>query len=377
MRIGPGAVACALLLTRDVVAQAHESHVQVPGFGLELTAFGQYIHTSGLRSAYQFGSVNRLMLHTYSAGLGGAIRLRAMASAEPLTLTARGAPQPLQVSFTSEGETVTDRAHPAPWLMELSASYERMLGRNASIAVYGAAIGEAALGPPVYAHRGSSFGNLAVPLGHHAQDITHSSYGVVTLGVRKASVQLELSAFNDRQPEEVGTVFYYEGARLDSYAGRATLVTRGGAELYGFYGYLPAASGGHDHGALHRYGIGVTREGNPLAWTLLYSANDPLGERRPANTLLMEGSWRSLGGHALFVRAEYVQRTDEELALIGSVNELQDVESVQVGYSRAIARLLRVGAYTTVNLVPPQLEQFYGTRTPLTAAAFGQIIWNR
>ena len=85
----------------------------------------------------------------------------------------------------------------------------------------------------------------------------------------------------------------------------------------------------------------------------------------------------------LFARAEYVQRTDEELALIGSINELQDVEALQVGYAHAVRSVggtgggIRLGAYLTVALVPPQLESFYGTRAPLTAAAFGQLVWSR
>lgn len=321
------------------------------------------------------------MLQTGGAGLGGTIRLRAMGSAEPLTLTDRGAPQPLQVSFSSGGETITDRAHPSRWLMELAASYERAIGGGMTVSLYGAAIGEPALGPPVYLHRASAVANSAVPLGHHSQDVTHSSFGVVTAGVTRGAVQLEFSAFNDRQPEEPGTVFYYDGARLDSYAARATVATKGGSRLSGFYGYLPAAGGGHDHGALHRFGAALTHDGRPWSFSLVYSANDPLGGTPRAHTVLLEGARHWSAGHVLFARAEYVQRTDEELALIGSVNPLQDVEALQVGYAASIGgggvagTQFRVGGYTTVNLVPPQLGQFYGTRAPVTLTGFGQLSW--
>ena len=374
----------ALLLPGRLAAQEHEGHhgsAQPWRPSLDLTAFVQYLHTSGLRGAYQFGSVNRVMLQTGGPGLGGTIRFRAMGSAELLTLTERGMPQPLQVSFTSGGQTVTDRAHPSPWLMELSASYERRVSERTRVSLYGAAIGAAALGPPFYAHRGSALGNLAVPLGHHVQDITHANYGVVTLGVVRGPVQVEMSAFNDRQPEEQGAVFYYDGARLDSYAVRATLNTKDGSKLYGFYGYLPAAGGGHHHDALHRFGAALTHDGTPWSFSLVYSANDPLGGAPRANTVLLEGARSWSAGQVLFARAEYVQRTDEELALIGSISELQDVQAVQVGYARGVweatGARLRVGGYTTINFVPPQLEPFYGTRTPVILAAFGQLSWSR
>ncbi|HXO86117.1 MAG TPA: hypothetical protein VN803_11405, partial [Gemmatimonadales bacterium] len=264
MRAAIGAYSLSLLLTRGLVAQGHAHHGGDEWRpSLEVTAYLQYLHSSGLRGAEQLGSVNRVMAHIGGAGLGGTIRLRAMGSAEPLTLTDRGAPQPLQVSFTSGGATITDRSHPSPWLMELAASYERAIGGGMSVSLYGAAIGEPALGPPLYAHRASAAANSAVPLGHHSQDVTHSSFGVVTVGVSRGTVQLEFSAFNDRQPEEPSTVFYYDGARLDSYAARATVGMKGGARLSAFYGYLPAAGGGHHHDALHRFGAAFTHDGTP------------------------------------------------------------------------------------------------------------------
>ena len=368
------------MLTRALAAQEHPGHADARAWrpSLEVTAYLQYLHTSGIRGAYQVGSVNRFMLHTGGAGLGGTIRLRAMASAEPLTLTDRGAPQPLQVSFESGGETITDRSHPSHWLMELAVSYERPIaGGGTTVSLYAAAIGEPALGPGFYAHRATADANLAAPLGHHSQDVTHSSFGVVTLGAARGPVALEFSAFNDRQPEDAGTVFYYDAARLDSYAARVTIRPKEGSRLYAFYGYLPSTGGGHHHGSLHRWGTAFTHDGVPWSFSFVYSTNDPLGGTRRANTVLLEAARRSSAGHVLFARAEYVQRTDDELALIGSVNPLQDVEAVQAGYARAIVRILRIGAHTTINFIPPQLEPFYGTRTPLIVAVFGQLTWKQ
>jgi hypothetical protein len=365
----------ALLGTRGLVAQEHAAHRSAePGWHtvVEGTVFLQYVRAFGTRGAYQFGSVNRVMIQRAGPLGGGVLALRAMASAEPVTLTDRGAPQLLQVSFPSDGATITDRVHPSPWLMELAGAYE-----HGALSLYAAAIGEPALGPPAYAHRPSAFANPAVPLGHHSQDVTHSSFGVVTAGIARGAVRVEASAFNDRQPDEPTTVFSYRGARLDSYAGRLRVAWGSGSSLYGFYGYLPAAGSGHHHGSLHRVGAAIVHNAAPWFLTIVYSANDPVGRERPAGSALVEAQRRWKDEHVLFARAEYVQRTDEELSLIGSVNERQDVGAVQVGYARGIRTVetsrLRVGMYGLLSIVPPQLRPFYGSRIPFTVAAFGHL----
>jgi hypothetical protein len=66
-----------------------------------------------------------------------------------------------------------------------------------------------------------------------------------------------------------------------------------------------------------------------------------------------------------------VQRTAEELSLVGSVSERQDITSLQLGYARG--KQVRLGAYTTVTHIPQQLEPFYGSNIPLTVAVFGQV----
>ena len=116
-----------------------------------------------------------------------------MGSAELLTLGARGAPQLLQAAFHANGEMVTDHVHPSPWLMELAGSYDAVLSEDLAVSFYAAAIGEPVLGPPVYLHRASATANPVVPLGHHLQDDTHSSYGVLSYGMRWPGVQWSVS----------------------------------------------------------------------------------------------------------------------------------------------------------------------------------------
>ena len=356
-------------------------HAAQPGWHIAWhgTAFVQYARTFETRGTYQFGSVNRAMVQAGGPAAGGVVRFDFMGSAEPLTLTKRGVPQLLQASFHVDGETITDRAHPSPWIMELAGSYERAWGTDGAVSVYAAAIGEPALGPPVYLHRASAAANPVVPLGHHLQDDTHSSYGVVSAGVRWQSLHVEASAFNERQPENANTVFYYDGARLDAYAGRATIAAGAGWSVFGSYGYMPEMTAGHSHGAQHRIGAGAIRTSPAWSFSAVYGANDPVGSDRPRRALLFEAEHHSSGGGVLFGRAEFVQRTAEELALVGSINAVQDVGAVQLGYGwNVLARgrvTTRLGAHATLDVVTPQLEPFYGTGTPLSLGVHAQVSW--
>ena len=58
------------------------------------------------------------------------------------------------------------------------------------------------LGPVTYMHRASAAELPLAPLGHHLQDSTHTSFGVVTTGFTIDRIKLEASAFNGREPNE-------------------------------------------------------------------------------------------------------------------------------------------------------------------------------
>ena len=370
-----------MLLALVLLSTQHQHHASTSSWGAAShgAAFVQYARTFGTRGTYQFGSVNRVMVQAGGPAAGGVVLLDFMASAEPITLTERGAPQLLQAAFhTSDGTTITDRAHPSPWIMALSASYERALSADVAVSLYGAAIGEPALGPPVYLHRASAEANPVVPLSHHLQDDTHSSYGVITAAVRWQALHLEASAFNERQPEGSDHVFYYKGARLDAYSTRAT-IGAGAWRLFGTYGYLPEMTQGHAHGAQHRIGAGAIRTSPTWDVSFVYGANDLIGSARPRRSLLAEAQRHWPGGHVLFTRAEFVQRTAEELELNGSINTVQDVGALQLGYGRDLmtrgSATLRLAAHATVHVVTPQLEPFYGDRTLMALGAHAQVSW--
>ena len=104
--------------------------------------------------------------------------------------------------------------------MELSAAYEHPIANSVAMSVYAAAVGEPAIGPVASMHRPLANSDPLAPIGHHWQDASHQSFGVLTIGMSTRTVKLEASAFNPREPDEHHGFMDYREARLDSYSGR-------------------------------------------------------------------------------------------------------------------------------------------------------------
>jgi hypothetical protein len=171
-------------------------------------AFGQYIyepgnkHRTGGSANHQVSSVNWGMAMARRQAGNGRVGVRAMATAEPWTVTDCGFLNLLATGEMCEGDTIHDRQHPHDLFMELSASYSVPVGERASWFVYAGYPGEPALGPNAFMHRASASENTSAPLSHHLQDSSHISFGVVTTGFNYRWFKLEASVFNGREPDE-------------------------------------------------------------------------------------------------------------------------------------------------------------------------------
>src|SRR5688572_19638514 len=183
--------------------------------------FGQYNKQGGPRGDAQFGSLNWGMFMASREVAGGRFQARTMLSLDPATVTARGYPLLLQSGEAHEGEAIRDRQHPHDFWMELGVMYERPVSENLALSFYAAPSGEPALGPAAFMHRPSAMDNPFAPLGHHWQDATHISFGVLTAGVFGRTWKLEGSIFNGREPNEERWDF--DEINLDSYSGRLTV----------------------------------------------------------------------------------------------------------------------------------------------------------
>jgi len=183
--------------------------------------FADYNQQGGPRGEGKAESVNWGMLMEEHPLGRGTILFRQMFSAESLTSPHPGFPELFQTGETYHGEPLVDHQHPHNVFAELSAYYTVPLTEKISWELYGGPSAEPALGPVMYLHRASAAELPMAPLGHHLQDSTHTSFGVVTTGLVIDRVKIEGSAFNGHEPNEER--WSIQPAALDSWSVRGSV----------------------------------------------------------------------------------------------------------------------------------------------------------
>jgi hypothetical protein len=346
--------------------------------------FAQYDKQSGERGADQFGSLNWAMLMATHDLAGGRFQARTMLSIDPFTVTNSGYPLLLQTGESYKGQPLHDRQHPHDFWMELGALYQRPVTKSLAWSVYAAPSGEPALSPVAFMHRPSAMDNPTAPIGHHWQDATHVSFGVLTTGIFTHTWQLEGSAFNGREPDEKRWDF--DPIRIDSYSGRLTVNPSTHWSFAGGYGYLKSPEALIPTESIHRitasvqHGTSLGGDGQ-VATTFIWAANKRSSMSGSSNSFLLESEAILDKKNTLFGRTELVQKSAEELVVVNPVltskgvllpgfpaSQHFNVGTVQLGYIRDMARThwatIGLGAAGTLNFVPASLEPYYGSRTP-------------
>src|SRR5580692_6654868 len=166
------------------------------------TVFITYNQQGGSRGEGKAESTNYLMAMEQHRLGAGTLLFRQMFSAESLTSPHPGFPLLFQTGETYHGQPLIDHQHPHNVFAELSVLYTLPFNGKISWLLYGGPSAEPALGPVTYIHRASASENPEAPLGHHLQDSTHTSFGVVTTGLVIDRYKLEGSAFNGHEPNE-------------------------------------------------------------------------------------------------------------------------------------------------------------------------------
>ena len=353
-------------------------------------AFAQYDRQSGARGEDQFGSLNWAMLMATHDLAGGRFQARTMLSLDALTVTDRGYPLLLQTGEAFNGQALHDRQHPHDFWMELGALYQRPINRSLAWSIYAAPSGEPALGPVAFMHRPSAMDIPSAPIGHHWQDATHVSFGVLTGGIFTHTWQLEGSVFNGREPDQ--NRWDFDPIRLDSYSGRATVNPNRNWSLAAGYGYLKSPEALNPVESMHRLTVSVLY-GMPLgsdgqwASTFIWGANKHSTQPALSHSLLLESEAILDKSNTVFGRTELVQKSAEDLVLENPVRtpggtilpgfpatRQFHVGTAQVGYIRELARAhwatIGLGAAGTLNFVPSALEPYYGSRAPIGTFIF-------
>jgi hypothetical protein len=301
------------------------------------------------------------------------LQVRAMGSLEPL-MGARGYTNLFATGEVAEGRPLVDRQHPHDLFMELAAKVDYRIGDDATVFLYGGPVGEPALGPSAFMHRGSARYLPLSPITHHWFDSTHITYGVVTAGWSAPRVQVEASAFKGREPDEHR--WDVERPRLDSWSVRGTWTPSPYVAAQVSHGFLKTPEEQHPDENEHRTTASIQYARAGVATTLAYSLKD----RSPGEKLsafLGEATWEITPRHAVFGRIENV-RNDELFPDHGS--PLHDrpfrVTKAELGYAYRLPIVgplgVALGGTIAAYDKPRALKPAYGD-SPVSATIFAKL----
>jgi hypothetical protein len=330
----------------------------------------------GPRGLHRFESTNWLMLMEHRKLGPGVLEFHQMLSAEPGTLPAGGSPQLFQTGETYKGLPLVDKQHPHDLFGELTAQYTVPLNEHVSWSIYGGPVGEPALGPVAFMHRASAAEIPTAPLGHHLQDSTHISYGVVTTGFKVGKFKLEGSAFNGREPDENRLTFDF--GPLDSWAARISFAPgRNWAAQYSFGRLIHPEQLEPEN--INRQTASITYN-RPLArgnWasTFVWGQNDKRTLKTTQESFLLESVLNFMERNYVYTRLELVDKDELRGALIppnrsfrigaytlGGVRDLLHNSKINLG----------LGADVTFYSKPDVLNAAYGDN-PVSAKVFLRI----
>ena len=328
----------------------------------------------GPRGVTKFESANWFMPMVYHKLGKGTVQLRGMFSFEPFTFPPGGSPLLFQTGETYKGQPLIDRQHPHDLFMELSAQYTLPLGERGTWFTYFGYPGEPALGPVAFMHRASAAENPAAPLGHHLQDSTHISFGVLTTGFTYRWLKLEGSIFNGREPDE--NRYNFEAHKWNSRSARLSVMPNSNWTMQVSYGFLRRPEASEPDTDIRRATASVQYNkpfdrGNwasAFIWGRNHTSSP--GESHNLNGYTFESTVNFRDKNYLYTRLELVDKNE----LLRAVDRLQlgisdDHPSFRIGaYTFGGARdvltnkklSVAIGSDLTFYSKPDLLDQLYG-----------------
>lgn len=367
-------------------------------FMIQGSAAVQYDQQFTKRGDRQLGAGDWEMFMAMRNAGRGLLHLRVMTTLEPFLIRDGGYPQLLQSGGTYRHAPLRDRKHPHNALIELASLFESPVTKRVAASVYVAAVGEPALGPVAFMHRPSAQSDPLAPIGHHWQDASHQSFGVVTAGINTRSIKLEASVFNPRESDENHPIIDYRDARLDAYAGRISWAANPRTTASAWWGFLNSHERLDPSTRMHRYGASLLTEGrgpgggrmsSAFIWGVnvhhhgasshaLLHADSGASPHHRSSSLLAETSLDIGSRTAVFTRLERVEKNGAELGFFGGdLTDTYDLRAVVVGFTQVLTGARRgelsVGARGALNFVPSTLLATYGTRTPTGFTVFVRL----
>ena len=341
------------------------------------TAYLRYTKIGGERDVSVAGKGGRsrvdaptMLMAMYSRPLTNRSQLgfRVMASLDPIIERGYGYPLLYQSGELFHGEPIHDRQHPHDFISELAATYSYKVNEGQSFFAYGGIAGEPALGPPMYLHRPSAANNPDAPIGHHWQDASHITWGVVTGGYNFGKFKIEGSVFNGTEPDENRWAF--DSLRLNSYSGRFSFNPTKDLSFQISHGYLKRPERAEpelDHlrrttaSAIYNKKFSDTNN-----WASSFVWGQNYKEGHATNAFLFESDY-TFGKNAVFGRVERVRKDGHELVIPHDDPIHEDtfwLSAYSLGYVRDVVKDkgidVGLGGMMTFNSNPASLVPYYG-----------------
>ena len=330
--------------------------------------FLTYNQQGGRRGIGKFESQDWVMLMEQHRLGKASLEIRQMFSAEPFTAPKPGFPELFQTGETYRGKPLVDFQHAHDFIGEMAVLLTVPVRDKVDWILYGGPAGEPALGPVAFVHRASALNIPEAPLGHHVQDSTHITYGLVTTALRVGRFRAEGSVFNGREPDEHR--YDFDFAPLDSWSVRFSAAPARNWTAEYSYGHLtkPEAL---EAGDVLRQTASVVYN-RPLArgnWatTLIYGRNRKLHDDHVQSSYMLESNLDFAAKNTVFTRLELVDKDELDVPgkfRIGAYTFGGVRNMVQGSYGQ-----LGLGADVTFYSKPATLDAVYG-RNPVSFQIF-------
>jgi hypothetical protein len=310
-----------------------------------------------------------MAMYSHPIGKKSQIGLRGMLSLDPAIQRGYGYPLLYQSGEQFRGEPLHDRQHPHDLFSELAVTYSYKFSDKKSFYLYAGLPGEPALGPPMYLHRTSGMNNPDAPIGHHWQDSTHITFGVVTAGFSFGKAKIEASAFNGREPD--ANRWNFDKPRLDSFSGRFSFNATKDWSFQISHGYIKSPERSEPEVRILRRTSASAiynktfDENHNWASTFVWGQNYANGER--SNSFLLESNY-DFFKNLVFGRFETVKKSGHDLVLDPPLDAGEFwVNALSLGYVRDIVQGkgldVGIGGMATINHNPSVLTAVYGGTT--------------
>lgn len=339
----------------------------------------QDVNNSGNRGGHQFDAPNWVMVMIQQKlSKKDLISFNSMYSFESLTEGGNGYPLLFQTGETFNGNPLVDRQHPHDLFAALAVNYTHSFTEDIDLNSYFGYPGEPALGPNAFMHRLSAMNNPDAPLGHHWQDASHITFGVVTIGIRYKIIKVEGSIFTGREPDE--NRYNFDKPRFDSYSYRISANPGRSFSLQFSQGIINSPE------ALDP-GINIVRstaslihtkilkDGKFIASSVIWGMNHS-SEGGNLHSVLIESNLK-LKPVIIYTRYEFVQKDAAELQLPEFTdNPVFKINSLTLGINKSLFSSfktdLSIGLQGSINFTDEDLEPIYG-KNPLAAEIYLKI----